>query len=107
MLKSFGSLICRDETLRIDHPANGKAFLTSRQVPLEVAFGAKDFQTRPARETIKIQVSHVLQIVFGRFMSPNRLKTREGHRAMRASPQFLGSLSAADPEGIKDFILKP
>ena len=107
MLKSFGNLVCMDETLRIDHPANGKAFPTSRQVPLEIAFGAKDFQTCPARETVKIQVSHVLQIVFGRFMSPNRLKTREGHRAMCATPKFLGSLSAADPEGIKDFVLKP
>ena len=107
MLESFGNLVCMDETLRIDHPANGKAFLTSRQVPLEVAFGAKDFQTCPARETVKIQVSHVLQIVFGRFMSPNRLETREGHRAVCATPEFLRSFDATDPEGLKDFVLKP
>ena len=96
-----------DETLRINHPADGKALLTSRQMPLEVAFGAKDFQTRPARETVKIQVSNVLQIVFGRFMSPNRLETHEGHRAVCATPEFLRSLNVTDPESLKDFILKP
>ena len=107
VLKSFGSFFCRNKTLRVNHPANGKAFPASRQVPFEVALGAKDFQTCSARKTIEIQISYMLQIVFGRFMPPDRLKARESPWAMRAAPKFVRSLGAAYPKSIEDFGLEP
>ena len=107
VLKAFSGFFCWNETLRVNHPADGKALPASRQVPFEVALGAKDFQTGSARKTIKIQICYMLQIVFGRFMPPDRLKARESPWAMRAAPKFVRSLGAAYPKGIEDFVLKP
>ena len=93
--------------MRINHPADGKALPASRQVPLEVALGTKDFQTGSARKTIKVQMCNMLQIVFGRFVPPDRLEARESPRAMRAAPKFVMSLGAAYPKRIEDFVLEP